>query len=91
MRVQVTYEDGEVAEYRVKPRHLLRFEEQFPSQKAAETVKGAYTLAHLASEASDPLKTWLGKVEDITTLRDEGDAGAEEASESEAGEPDPTE
>ena len=87
MKVKVTYENGEDVTYKVKPRHLVAFEDEFG--EFTESVKSAFTLAHLASESSKSFKDWLSDVDDIDVIGAEN--AKAQADGEEAGEPVPTE
>jgi hypothetical protein len=63
MKMKVTYEDETVVLYKVKPRHLIAFEDEFGEFK--ETVRSSYGLAHLASESPLTMEQWLESVDDI--------------------------
>jgi len=64
MKTRVEYEDGTSAVYKVKPRHLVAFEETHGGFD--ESVRGVFTLAHLASGSALSFDAWLDTVEDIT-------------------------
>lgn len=66
MKFTVTYEDGNVITYKVKPRHLVAFEDEFGG--FTESVKATYTMAWYASGTAVPFDEWLDTVEDITAL-----------------------
>lgn len=88
MKMKVEFETGETVVFKVKPRHLVQFEDEVG--QFSETAKSAYTLAWMASDTQKPFKEWLAGVEDIETV------GAEEAKAPAAegeveGEPVPTE
>jgi hypothetical protein len=93
MKYEVTYEDGTTEKYKVKPRHLVDYEDEFGS--FAETAKSAYALAHFASDSPLAFRDWLNTVDDITPVREAGDpavvAGSVVADGEEATEPVPTE
>jgi len=68
---QVTYEDGVVADVRVKPRHILTVERTGGSLDA--TIEASYKLAWLASQSTDSFEDWLDGVEDIEPLEVDGE------------------
>lgn len=90
MKMQVTYDDGRVETYKVKPRHLIAYEDEFG--EFSETARSAFTLAHLASDSDETFKEWLAEVDDITGIPEKGDgAVGGEKGEGEPAEPVPTE
>jgi hypothetical protein len=94
MKMHVEYEDGTEKDYKVKPRHLVAFEEDFGEFR--ETAKSAYTLAHIASESPLSFTDWLKEVEDIQPVKERTDleteaAQKQAAAEGEVAEPVPTE
>ena len=94
MKMKVTYEakgnrPEVVKEYKVKPRHLVQFEDEVG--EFTETAKSGYMLAWMASDTPDSFKDWLNTVEDIETVTDKGDPIAAPDGEGEASEPVPTE
>ena len=91
MKMKVTYDKGNTVTYKVKPRHLVRFEDEVG--EFAETARSAYTLAWMASGSKLEFKDWLDTVDDIETLGADGKPadGVPPAEGGEAGEPVPTE
>lgn len=85
MKINVTYDGGESVAYKVKPRHLIQFEDDHG--EFTETARSAYTLAHIASGAPEGFKEWLNSVDDIQITGGEQAEGAEGGSQ---GEPVPT-
>lgn len=86
MKIKVAYDDGTVEVYKVKPRHLVDFEDEYGG--FAESAKSAFQLAHIASDSGLPFREWLDTVDDIEQSGDEGDAQGSPAGE--GGEPVPT-
>ena len=68
----VKYESKEVADVvKVKPRHLVRFEDKFGDM--AETATATYQLCWLASDSGMDFNEWIDTVDSIDPLEDEDD------------------
>lgn len=61
----ITYEDGTEVTYKVKPRHLVAFEDEVGDLGEVKTIKDGYKLAWLAAGTSMPYLEWLEGVDSI--------------------------
>jgi hypothetical protein len=64
MKYKVTYDDGTITEYKVKPRHLVQHEHE-TKKDVDDLITKSYKLAWMASESPETFKGWLGLVDDI--------------------------
>jgi hypothetical protein len=64
MKITVTYDNSKTFVYKVKPRHLVAYEDTFGSLN--ETARDMFQLAHLASGDPRDFKEWLDDVDEIT-------------------------
>lgn len=62
----ISYEDGTEATHKVKPRHLIAFEDEVGFGEDAR-IGDSFKLAHMASESSLPFAEWIKTVDDIET------------------------
>lgn len=67
MKFQVTYDDGTVKDYKVKPRHLVEHED-ITRGDDDNLIAKSYKLAWLASGTDKTFKDWLDTVDDIETV-----------------------
>jgi hypothetical protein len=65
MKFDVTYEDGTTATLKVKPRHLVRFEEEVGEVGASEKIADGFKLPWIASDTGLSFDEWLATVDDI--------------------------
>lgn len=75
MKFKVTFDDGVVNEYKVKPRHLVEHEDVTKNDDDNLIAK-SYKLAWLASGTGESFKDWLAQVDEIETLDVPGMDGA---------------
>lgn len=90
MKYAVTYENGTTVDYKVKPRHLVAFEEDHGSFDD-QSVAMAMRLAHIVSGDPRDFHEWLDDVDEIETLGVVGDQPVGTSTDGKAGEPVPTE
>lgn len=64
MKMVIDYEDGTKQVAKVKPRHLVRFEDEVG--EFTEGIANTYRLAWMASDSPEDFRAWLDRVEDIT-------------------------
>ncbi len=74
MRYAVTYDDGTVEEFKVKPRHLVRHENE-TKRDSDNLIAKSYKLAWMASGSQESFTAWLDVVDDVEAL-DVGDLDA---------------
>lgn len=86
MKITVTYENGDTIAYKVKPRHLVRYEEEVGDFQ--ESASSTFKLAHIVSDDARDFRVWLDTVDDIST---EGADAAEAGVSEDGGEKVPTE
>jgi hypothetical protein len=67
MKFKVTFDDGDVREFKVKPRHLVEHED-ITKGDDDNLIARSYKLAWLASGSDDSFKDWLANVDEIETL-----------------------
>lgn len=61
----VNYENGDVAEYRVKPRHLVAWEDKVGDLSKVESLKDSFYLTYLAAGTAHSFDEWLELVDSI--------------------------
>jgi len=65
---QVTYEDGTSGEFKVKPRHLIAYEDEVGGNlEDAQSVRDAFKLAWIASGSALHFDEWIETVDSIET------------------------
>ena len=64
MKYVVTYENGDVKEYKVKPRHLVQHEHE-TKKDGDDTLTKGYKLAWIAAQSEVSFKQWLDLVDDV--------------------------
>ena len=69
--VHVEYEDGSADSYRIKPRHLVRFE--IEEGEMSESMTAVFKLAWMASGTKKGFEAWLDTVADIGMGDDDGE------------------
>lgn len=89
MKMKVVYEDGTKSVYKIKPRHLIAYEDEHG--EFAESARSAFSLAHLASDTDKSFDDWIREVDDITAVPERGDRPQTAAKADGGGEPVPTE
>lgn len=70
MHFDITYENGEKLTYKVKPRHLVAFEDSYP-EGLGENFKAISQLAHIASGDPRPYQEWLEDVDELEAQQPE--------------------
>lgn len=61
----VTYEDGTEHELKVKPRHLIAFEDEVGVGLDVKSIRDGYKLPWIASGTPLPFDEWIATVDDI--------------------------
>lgn len=67
MKFQITFDDGTVSEFKVKPRHLVQHEHE-TKKDGDNLITTSYKLAWMASGSEQPFREWLDTVDEIETL-----------------------
>ena len=67
MKFKVTFDDGTVKDYKVKPRHLVEHED-ITKGDDDNLIAKSYKLAWLASGSDQSFTDWLANVDEIETL-----------------------
>lgn len=88
-RFDITFEDGREETFKVKPRHLIEYEDIVGDIEQASSVRSAFTLAWIAAGKPGTFDEWIATVDDIENP-DAAVAQAEVNVEGGAAEPVPT-
>jgi hypothetical protein len=65
MKFDITYDDGTTVATKVKPRHLVKYEEEVGEVGASEKIVDGFKLPWIASDTDLPFNEWLATVDDI--------------------------
>jgi hypothetical protein len=68
-RFDVTYADGNVVQYRVRPKDILRIERE--SGGLSASIESSYKLAFYASGSEKKFDDWIEEIEDIMPVEEE--------------------
>jgi hypothetical protein len=71
-RFNVEYADGNVVEYKVRPRDILKIERE--SGGLSASIESSYKLAFYASGSEKKFEDWIEDIEDIQPVEDESAA-----------------
>lgn len=64
-RFTITYDDGTSESFKVKPRHLIAYEDEVGDVDKATKAKDAFKLAWIASGSGLSFEEWIDTVDDI--------------------------
>ena len=67
-RFDVTYADGNVVQYRVRPKDILRIERE--SGGLSASIESSYKLAFYASGSEKKFDDWIEEIEDIMPVEE---------------------
>ena len=70
-KFDVTYADGNVVQYRVRPKDILRIERE--SGGLSASIESSYKLAFYASGSEKKFDDWIEEIEDIMPVEEEVD------------------
>lgn len=68
-KFDVTYADGNVVQYRVRPKDILRIERE--SGGLSASIESSYKLAFYASGSEKKFDDWIEEIEDIMPVEEE--------------------
>ena len=67
-KFDVTYADGNVVQYRVRPKDILRIERE--SGGLSASIESSYKLAFYASGSEKKFDDWIEEIEDIMPVEE---------------------
>ena len=68
-KFDVQYTDGNVVQYRVRPKDILRIERE--SGGLTASIESSYKLAFYASGSDKKFDEWIEEIEDISPVEEE--------------------